>query len=150
MVTGDPDFDGVKAFGVIGPHRRKNNKEPVSVRIIISEDTLNGIEDKKDLHFRFLGLVKVKGKTKPLKIYEVLDGVTDQINKLKIETREIFESGLKHYFERDFINAAAKFKSVTTTNKSDVSAQMYLKLSAKFMVEIVPENWTGVETMLLK
>ena len=118
--------------------------------IIISEDTLNGIKEKKYLHYRFLGLVKVKGKTKPLKIYEVLDGVTDHVNKLKIETSEIFESGLQYYFDRDFINAAAKFKSVTTTNKSDVSAQMYLKLSAKLMVENVPENWTGVETMLLK
>jgi len=118
--------------------------------IIISEDTLNGIREKKDLHYRFLGLVKVKGKTKPLKIFEVLDGVTDQVNKLKIETREIFESGLQHYFNRDFINAATQFKSVTTINKSDVSAQMYLKLSAKFMVENVPGNWTGVETMMLK
>lgn len=118
--------------------------------IIMSEDTLSGLKEKKDVHFRFLGLVKVKGKTKPLKIFEVLDGVTDEINKLKIETREIFEAGIKYYFDKDFINAAAKFKSVTTKNKSDLTAQMYLKLSAKFMVGNVPENWTGVETMLLK
>ena len=118
--------------------------------IIMSEDTLDGLEGKENLHYRFLGLVKVKGKTKPLRIFEVLDGITDEVNKLKIKTREIFEAGLQYYFDKDFINAAAQFKNVTTENKSDLSAQMYLKLSAKFMVENVPGNWTGVETMMLK
>jgi signal transduction histidine kinase/class 3 adenylate cyclase/ActR/RegA family two-component response regulator/ligand-binding sensor domain-containing protein len=118
--------------------------------IIMSEDTLNGIDEMKDLHYRFLGLVKVKGKMNPLKIYEVLDGVTDKANELKIKTRDMFESGLEYYFNKDFINAATQFKQVVTENESDLSAQMYLKLSAKFMVENVPENWTGVETMILK
>ncbi len=49
----------------------------------------------------------------------------------------------------EFINSQ-KFKKVTTLNVKDVSAQLYLKLSAKYMVEGVPENWSGVETMMLK
>ena len=118
--------------------------------IIMSENTLNGISDKEAIHYRFLGLVKVKGKTKPLKIYEILDGIESELNKLKIETKEVFERGLNHYFNKDFINAATEFKKVTTRNGKDVSAQMYLKLSAKYMVELVPENWTGVETMMHK
>jgi hypothetical protein len=97
-----------------------------------------------------LGLVKVKGKSNPLKIFEILDGTTNELNKIKIETKEAFEAGIMHYFNKDFINAATEFKKVTTRNTHDLSAQMYLKLSAKYMVETVPENWSGVETMLLK
>lgn len=118
--------------------------------IIMSENTLEELKNKADLHFRFLGLVKVKGKSKPLKIYEILDGISDDANKLKIETKEVFEAGLKHYFNKDFIRAATDFKNVTSKNPTDVSAQLYLKLSAKYMVEMVPEDWTGVETMMLK
>ena len=117
---------------------------------IMSERTLNAMKSKNEVNYRFLGLVKVKGKNKPLKIYEVLDGLSAQDKKLKVDTKELFENGLNYYFRMDFINAASEFKKVTTMNKSDLSAQMYLKLSAKFMVETVPENWTGVETMRLK
>jgi len=118
--------------------------------IIMSEDTLDGLKEKEKLHYRFLGLVKVKGKSIPLKIFEVLDGITDNVNKLKIKTKEAFETGLEYYFKKDFISAAAEFKNVATINSGDVGAQMYLKLSAKYMIEEVPEDWTGVETMMLK
>jgi hypothetical protein len=118
--------------------------------IIMSEHTLEGLSKKNDIHQRFLGLVKVKGKSKPLKIFEILDGIDNEQYRIKIETTEAFETGLKYYLNKDFINAAANFKKVTTRNSKDVSAQMYLELSAKYMVEEVPENWNGVETMMLK
>ena len=118
--------------------------------IIVSEDTFNQLETREGIHARFVGLVKVKGKTKPLKIFEVLDGSSDQEIQLKIDTIDTFEQGLKHYFERDFINAANEFKKVTTANPGDVSAQKYLELSAKYMVEDVPDSWTGVEVMSIK
>lgn len=118
--------------------------------IIMSEHTCLGLDEKNSIHYRFLGLVKVKGKSTPLKIFEILDGITSEQNRIKIETKETFEAGLSHYFNKEFINAAAEFKKVTTRNNKDISAQMYLKLSAKYMVEVVPENWNGVETMMFK
>ncbi len=118
--------------------------------IIMSEHTLEGLDKKNNIHYRFLGLVRVKGKTKPLKIFEILDGISNEQNKIKIATKSIFEEGLEHYFNKEFIHAATEFKKVTNQNENDVTAQLYLKLSAKFMVEGVPENWTGVETMMLK
>lgn len=118
--------------------------------IIMSEHTLNGMKGAFTIHYRFIGLVKVKGKSKPLKIFEILDGMSSEQNKFKIETKEAFEAGLSHYFNKEFIHAASELKKVTTRNIKDFSAQMYLKLSAKYMVEGVPENWAGEETMLLK
>jgi class 3 adenylate cyclase len=118
--------------------------------IIMSEHTLKGMNGENSVHYRFIGLVKVKGKSNPLKIYEVLDGISSKENQMKIETKETFETGLSYYFNKEFIHAATEFKKVTNQNKTDVSAQMYLKLSAKYMVEGVPENWSGEETMLLK
>jgi signal transduction histidine kinase/DNA-binding response OmpR family regulator/ligand-binding sensor domain-containing protein len=118
--------------------------------IIISEFTLAGLQENYDVAHRFLGLVKVKGKTQPLKIYEILEGLSGEQVKLKLSTKESFENGLKHYLNRDFVSAAAEFKNVFTINKEDKSAQLYLKLSARFMVEGVTKDWDGVETMMLK
>ena len=157
---------GKLVLGVIGDDKRMNvNVVSDSVNtasrmegltkhygasIIMSEHTLQGLIEEKAIHYRFLGMVKVKGKSTPLKIYEVMDGISNEINNIKIETKEAFEAGISHYFKKDFINAAAEFKKVTVQNSHDVSAQMYLELSAKYMVEVVPENWSGVETMMLK
>jgi class 3 adenylate cyclase len=118
--------------------------------VIVSEFTLAGLQENHEVAHRFLGLVKVKGKTQPLRIYEILEGLSDEEIKLKISTKASFENGLKHYLNKDFINAAAEFKNVFTINKRDKSAQHYLKLSAKFMVDGVLPDWDGVETMMLK
>ena len=118
--------------------------------IIMSEHTLEGLVEKNAIHYRFLGMVKVKGKSNPLKIFEILEETTNELNKIKIVTKEAFEAGISYYFNKDFIDAATEFKKVTTRNPKDIGAQMYLKLSAKYMVEVVPKNWSVVETMTLK
>jgi two-component system sensor histidine kinase ChiS len=118
--------------------------------IIISEFTLQGMNENAKLEHRFLGLVQVKGKKQHLKVYEILEGSSDEHIKQKKLTRDAFEKGLRHYFDRDFVEAAAAFKKVCTINKLDKSARHYLELSAKYMVEGVADNWTGVETMKIK
>jgi two-component system sensor histidine kinase ChiS len=116
--------------------------------IVMSEETLNGLDAKTKINYRTLGWVTVKGKTQPIKIFEVLDGL--EKNELKIATKSTFEAGLAHYYKKDFISAASDFKQVATLNPDDVSADMYLKLAAKYMVDGVPEAWSGVEVMAHK
>jgi len=94
-----------------------------------------------------LGKVQVKGKKDAIAVYEILDGDAPEIAQLKIETREDFEEGLGLYFRKDFTAAASIFKKITNINPKDLSAQLYLKNSARFMVEGVPDDWQGIEAM---
>ncbi|MBR9999359.1 MAG: response regulator, partial [Cyclobacteriaceae bacterium] len=117
---------------------------------IISEDTLSNIRDRKEMNYRFLGLVRVKGKSNPLKIYELLDGVESETNRLKIELRGIFEKGLDHYFNQEFVEAASLFKEVSRKNPDDLGANKYLRICARLMVDGVDDAWDGVESMATK
>jgi len=118
--------------------------------IIVSENTLSKIKDQETFQYRLLGLVKAKGKSKPVRIYEILDEIISSSNQWKINTKEEFEIGLNNYFSKNFVEAAANFKNVIDKNSEDRTAELYLKLSAKHMVDGVSEIWDGIEIMDLK
>ena len=80
-------------------------------------------------------------------VFEIYDGDQEQLRALKMNTKIDFEQGLHHYFAREFIQAAACFKKVLTLNPDDKTAKLYLERSAQFMVQGVPDDWQGVETM---
>jgi len=113
--------------------------------IIVSEDTVRKIKDP-DFNYRMLGIVLAKGKVKPIKIFELLNGKHSASNQLKIETRKEFEKGLDHYYNKEFVEAASSFKAVLHTNEGDIAAALYLKLSAQYMVSGVPDNWDGAKS----
>ncbi len=115
--------------------------------IIVSEETLSGIETPEAYHSRFLGNVQVKGKQEAVSIFEVYDGDPEQIRALKLRTTTEFEQGLQHYFAREFLEAATCFKQVLAVNPDDKTAQLYLERSAQFMVRGVPDDWQGIEIM---
>ncbi len=115
--------------------------------ILVSEDTLNGIKNPKKYRHRFLGKVQVKGKNKPVAIYEVYEGDPEDIIALKKKTKVDFEAGLTCYFNREFDQALVAFKKVLKVNPDDMTANRYLENSAQFVVQGVPEDWQGVEMM---
>ena len=112
--------------------------------IIVSEDTILRIK-KPDFNYRLLGIVLAKGKARPVKIYELLNGKLSTSNKYKIETKKEFEKGLDHYYNKEFVEAASCFKNILRKNEEDKAAALYLKLSAQYMVSGVSENWDGTE-----
>jgi hypothetical protein len=67
---------------------------------------------------------------------------------LKKETKASFEEGLRLYYDRNFAEASVQFNQVVQKNPEDKAARIYLKRSATYMVQGVPEDWNGVETLL--
>ncbi len=115
--------------------------------IIISEPTRSSINNPERFNSRFLGKVQVKGREGAISVFEIFDGEPEKIIDHKINTRVDFEKGLKHYFAKDFEDAAVQFKKVLTTNPHDKPAQLYRERCAEFMVKGIPEGWHGVEVM---
>ncbi|MEZ4933040.1 MAG: adenylate/guanylate cyclase domain-containing protein, partial [Saprospiraceae bacterium] len=115
--------------------------------ILLSEVTLKKIDRRDEFHFRYLGKVQVKGKQKPLKIYECFDGDLPEIVGLKLTTLAEFNTGIKHYFSQLFSQAILDFENVIQQNPKDKTAKLFLH-KAKQLTEMgVSENWTGVELM---
>lgn len=118
--------------------------------ILLSEDSYRQLNQQHGFRFRRLGKVQVKGKKEPLGLYECYDGDLPELVELKTNTAAIFEKGLELYFEREFPQAAATFDTVLKMNPNDSPAQFFLNRSSGFILNGVPDDWSGVEIMTFK
>lgn len=115
--------------------------------IIISEDSLQTIDNKKDYNFRYLGRVKVKGKNNVIGIYECFDGDDNESVGLKTKTLKDFEKGLKYFVNKEFPKASAAFDKVLTKNPKDKVAKYFVTKSAEYTISGTPQDWDVVNTM---
>jgi hypothetical protein len=54
------------------------------------------------------------------------------------------------YYDRKFSEASVKFNQVLEKHPEDRAARIYLKRSANYMVNGVPDDWMGVEILTQK
>jgi len=113
--------------------------------IIISEDTLIKLNDPSQYNYRFIDIVKVKGKKEAVYIFEILDGEPSKVRELKIQTKIEFGTALQHYKNKEFKKAFPLFKEVSTLNKFDKASEMYMNRCDDFIKNGVPDNWDGIE-----
>ena len=118
--------------------------------ISISEPTLAQLKDPDQYKHRFVDKVQVKGKKDPVSVHEVFDGDPPSVIDLKEQTKVNFEQGLCLYYDRKFSEASVKFNQVLEKHPEDRAARIYLKRSANYMVNGVPDDWTGVEILTQK
>ena len=103
--------------------------------------------EKDDYQHRFLGVVQVKGKDVPVKVFEVFGADPEPVRDKKAETNKGFQEGLDLYFEKRFAEAAMKFNAALEVSPDDKAFQLYLKRAAHFLGAGAPADWTGVEMM---
>lgn len=101
------------------------------VDILISEQTLCLLDDAKNYKYRFLGRVKVKGKTQPVRVFEVYNANLQSMIELKIQTRSEFEEAVELYIEEKFTQAQQVFQQVLQTNQQDGVTQLYIERCKK-------------------
>lgn len=97
------------------------------VDILISEQTQKRLNHQLKENCRFLGRVKVKGKSQSVDIFEVYDSNSQQIIELKRQTRADFEQGVNLFVEAKFSQAEQIFQQVLQRNKQDKVAQLYIE-----------------------
>ncbi len=115
--------------------------------IALSDQTLLGMKDATRFRHRFIDKVRVKGREDAVTVYEVFEGDAEVGVELKEQTKPAFESGLELYYGKRFSEASVHFNQVLEKNPSDLAARIYLKRCANYMVNGVPPEWTGVETL---
>jgi class 3 adenylate cyclase len=91
--------------------------------IIVSGDLLEACPAVTRTPHRYLGRVRVKGKSRAVRIYEIID----RPDEGRVRTRETFEQALKWLEGRRYREAAAAFESVIAGDPSDSAARYYLK-----------------------
>ncbi len=118
--------------------------------VCLSDETLSAMKEPDRYRNRFIDKVRVKGREDSVTVYEVFEADPETIAGLKEETKPAFESGLQLYYGKKFSEASVHFNQVLEKNPGDLAARIYLKRCANYMVNGVPPDWTGVETLLDK
>ncbi|MBI9033475.1 MAG: adenylate/guanylate cyclase domain-containing protein, partial [Bacteroidales bacterium] len=151
VVGGEGRMDGTVISDAVNlAARLEGLNKTYGASIIISEDLLVKIDDASIYDYRFLDIVKVKGKKKAVYIFELLNGDSDDCRYLKMETKALFGMAIDEYRNKEFESALKNFSALLDKNPMDHAALMYLKRCKEAIKHGVPDDWDGVETFLFK
>ncbi|MGQ4648679.1 GAF domain-containing protein [Lyngbya aestuarii] len=116
--------------------------------IIVSGNTYQSCANW--LWARELDIVRVKGKTQPVSLYELVGRRSDPIPATKQRVIELYEQGRQYYLRRDFARALEKFEAVLAIESNDQAALLHQQRSQKWMSTTLPNDWDGIETLTEK
>jgi adenylate cyclase len=114
-------------------------------RILISEFTYRAL--RGTYRTREVDIVVVKGKTKPVSIYEVLDYHTEDSYPSLQEAMGLFRNGLQSYRKRNWNAACKLFEEVQALNPNDQVAELYVDRCRHMAVNPPPADWDGTFIM---
>jgi len=114
--------------------------------IIISEYTQEIVKDKFEI--RKLDAVKVKGKKKPILIYELLSK-EDGLNSKQHDFVKLYEDGLDHYFKKKWKPAIKSFQTALKL-MDDKASIVFITRCQEFLKNPPSKDWDGVWEMKTK
>ncbi|MBZ5660432.1 MAG: adenylate/guanylate cyclase domain-containing protein [Acidobacteriia bacterium] len=126
------------------------NKE-YATHILLSDTTYMAVEDPL-LVFRELDLIRVKGKSQPVTLYELIASRgTPEGDAPDLEERmELFALGRACYRERRWQDAQIIFEKLCERWPEDGPAHMYLNRCKEYQVTGPDADWDGVYVMTHK
>ncbi|HIF67771.1 MAG TPA: response regulator [Deltaproteobacteria bacterium] len=118
--------------------------------VIISNDTFDLLENRKDLLLRELDRVMVKGRQAPVTIYEVFNGDAPALKQAKQDSFDIFEDGLACYRKRQWKKGLQAFEDCHQGCPQDAVFPLYAERCRQFLKNPPPRNWDGIYTFTQK
>ncbi|MBI4428928.1 MAG: adenylate/guanylate cyclase domain-containing protein [Ignavibacteriales bacterium] len=116
--------------------------------IMISESTYGQVKDK--VIVRELDLLQVKGKTEPVKVFELLGTASLKLSDGEKQSLELYHEGLKLYRKRTWDEAIAYFNQSHQLDPKCHVAQIYAERAGLYQLNPPPEEWNGVFVMTTK
>ncbi|MFQ5864209.1 MAG: CHASE2 domain-containing protein [bacterium] len=146
MIVGNLGSSQLFDYTVIGDEvnlgaRLEGANKQYGTTIIISEFTYKAV--RRQAIVRELDLVRVKGKKKPVRIYELrgLGAIPSIEQDLIID---VYTQALNFYKELKWYQALTEFKRILRYFPTDGPSRVYIKRCLDFIEQPPPEDWDGV------
>lgn len=117
-------------------------------RILLSEYTVGKL--KGVYRLREIDRVQVKGKTKPVDVFECLDYHCEETFPNMMDVLGHFRDGVTSYRNQDWGRAVRSFEETLKANPSDALARDYIERCAIMKAEPPGDDWDGVWVMKSK
>ncbi|NDJ16931.1 adenylate/guanylate cyclase domain-containing protein [Myxacorys almedinensis] len=109
--------------------------------IVISESTYRPCADR--VWARELDFITVKGKTRPVAVYELVGLKTDAIADQKQAVIEHYHKAREHYLNRKFAFAVAEFATVLEIDHHDKAAALHMERCQHWLKNPPTDEWDG-------
>jgi len=116
-------------------------------QIFISEETYSLTKDQ--LAAREIDIIRVVGRSKPVKVYELL-AEKGGLNRNKARSLQHFEAGLKAYRRREWKAAVSWFEHVLNLVPEDTPSKVYVQRCNEYQKMPPANDWDGVYELKAK
>ncbi len=141
---------GVVSDTVNTASRMEGLTKHFGVNLLLSDATFQRLPESARDQLRRLGRVIVKGRKQPMPVYQAYGGEPEATQAQLAALQAPFEAAMQTYLQADFAEASSQWEAILAQAPEDGPTQHYLRLSQEHLREGVPENWSGVEVMLVK
>ena len=117
-------------------------------KILINEATNDALQDNYQV--REIDRLRVKGKSEPAVIFEILDYHDDNSFPNRDDCLDLYAHGIQAYQQRNWTDALDFFQQAITANSNDSVSKMYIKRCTHFLAHSPKSDWDGVWTMTEK
>ncbi len=153
--VGNMGSDLIFSYTALGDHmnlgaRLEGLCKPYGAQILISEFTLERLSDEQKSEFviRALDKVRVKGKEKPVKIFEVLHANHHMISDSY--SLEMFNEAYEAYLAKNFDKSIDILKPILEKYPHDVPSNRIKDACTGYLNDPPPADWDGVTTFKTK
>ena len=150
VIVGNMGSRNVFDYTVMGDHvnlgsRLEGANKFYGTNIMISEFTYEHVKDQ--FYTRPLDLIKVKGKDKPINVYELIAFKEDKLKESYLQMLQYYEQGINSYKARNWDEAIDSFEQCIKLVPTDSPSEEYRRRCIEYKFNQPPEDWDGITVM---
>ncbi|THF73396.1 adenylate/guanylate cyclase domain-containing protein [Cohnella fermenti] len=115
----------------------------LGVNVLLTEDSLRSMKKLPPGSYRKLGSFQMGEEQQTIELFDVFEGDSEHIRKLKQETKEPFERAVELFRSGRFYDAREVFVAVVKKNRYDLAAKLYFFECDRYFQEGVSEQWNN-------